>query len=345
MAHPRARSNLIDMRSRPRQPAVPRTSARLPLVIDARDEPGDLAGIAPAHESRWRRLLLQHGAILFRGYDVTQPMALARVIDALDGATIRYLGGISPRRPLYDGIYTSTELPPSVTIPLHSELSYLAAPPRHLWFCCAEPAAERGETMLADTRAIARAMRADIRERLVARGVRYHCSFHGPSRAFAVLERVFDINKSWMAAFETDDRAVVEERCRELGASVRWLPSGRLAIESERPPLVAHPETGERVWLSSVHLFRHNPRALGWVRFALSRLFFLRPETRPQDAHYGDGGTIDLATLDAIQEVLEAQAVAVRWQRGDVLWIDNYLCMHGRAPYRGRRRLLAAMTR
>jgi alpha-ketoglutarate-dependent taurine dioxygenase len=333
------------MRSIPRKPATLRTSASLPLVIDAADEPGDLAQVAAAHEPGLRRLLRRHGALLFRHYDVTTPMAFARVIDALGGNTVRYVGGISPRRPLYDGIYTSTELPPSLTIPLHSELSYLAAPPRHLWFCCAQPAAERGETLLADTRAIARAIRADIRERFVARGVHYHCSFHGPSRAFALLERLFDINKSWMAAFETNDRAVVEERCRELGAHPRWLPSGRLAIETEIPPLVPHPETGEPVWLSSAHLFRHNPRALGWLRFALSRLFFLRPETRTQDACYADGGTIDRATLDAIQDVLDEHTVAVRWQRGDVLWIDNQLCMHGRAPYRGRRRVLAAMTR
>jgi alpha-ketoglutarate-dependent taurine dioxygenase len=345
MARPRDEIEALRMRIRTRRAPSPSPTSQLPLVVDAAQAPGDLASVVAAQSARWRQLLLHHGAILFRGYDIVLPLALSRVIRALHGTTVRYIGGISPRRPLYDGIYTSTELPPSVTIPLHSELSYFELPPRHLWFACAQPAARGGETLLADTRAIARAMPAEIRERFVARGVRYHCSFHGPSLLFSVLERFFNINKSWMDAFETEDRTRVEDRCRELGAAPRWLPSGRLAIETVRPALVPHPESEELVWLSSAHLFRHNPRALGWTRYALSRLFFSRPETRPQDATYADGGIIDRATLDEIQRVIAAEVVPLRWQRGDVLWIDNHLCMHGRKPFRGQRRLLAAMTR
>ena len=71
----------------------------------------------------------------------------------------------------------------------------------------------------------------------------------------------------------------------------------------------------------------------------------MRPETRTQDAHYGDGGEIDLAAIDELVDVMDAETVAVPWQRGDVLWLDNLLCMHGRNPFTGPRRVLAAMTR
>jgi hypothetical protein len=34
----------------------------------------------------------------------------------------------------------------------------------------------------------------------------------------------------------------------------------------------------------------------------------------------------------------------VRWEAGDVLLLDNMLVAHGRAPYRGSRRVLVTMA-
>jgi alpha-ketoglutarate-dependent taurine dioxygenase len=274
---------------------------------------------------------------------VTEPVALSRVIAAAGDTTVRYLGGISPRRSLGSGVYTSTELPSPLPIPLHCELVYLEAPPRRLWFASAIVAQAGGETTLADTRALYRSMAPDIRQQFVERGIRYRASFHGPRALFALVARLKNLNASWMDAFETDDRRVAEARCRQIGARPRWLRSGRLVIETIRPAVLRHPDTGELVWCNSSHLFRHNPRALGWSRYALSRIFFRRM-TRTQDARYADGSTMHLTTLARIQDVLDAHTVAVRWQPGDVLWIDNFLCMHGRAPYQGGRRLLAALS-
>jgi alpha-ketoglutarate-dependent taurine dioxygenase len=319
----------------------------LPFVIRAPTgaSPDDLVALLRAEHERLHQLQLLRGAILFRGFDLTAPPDLTRVIAATGDTAVSYVAGISPRTALGDQVYTSTELPPPAPIPLHSELSYLDTPPRRLWFVCAAPAEAGGETTLADTRAVYRDMPSDIVRRFADRGIRYQFSFHGPSVVFRLVDRFQKVTKSWMEAFETDDRAVVEERCCEIGATPRWLASGRLVIETVRPAVLLHPETGEPLWYNSAHLFRHNPRALGWLRFGLSRVVFFRPDTRTQDAHYGDGGRIDLTTLARIQDVLDGHTVGVRWQRGDALWIDNFACMHGRRPYRGERRLLAALTR
>jgi alpha-ketoglutarate-dependent taurine dioxygenase len=320
--------------------------AVLPLVVRP-TRPSDaeaLASLLREQRPLLMELLLEHGALLFRGFDASEPEDLLRVLEANGGEPMRYFGGISPRRTVAEPVYTATELPPGVHIPLHNELSYLDVYPRHLWFSCSRPAARGGETTLASTRAVLRGIASPVLQRFVERGVRYECSFHGESLFHDLLDRVQKVTKSWMEAFETDDRRLVDQRCREVGATPHWLESGRLVLETHRPAVIDHPITGETVWFNSSHLFHLDPRGLGWSRYLLSRLYELGAEAPTHDATYGDGTPIEHETLVHLYDVLEAETVPVRWQRGDLLWIDNLLCMHGRNPYRGERRLLAALT-
>jgi alpha-ketoglutarate-dependent taurine dioxygenase len=327
-------------------PAAQREVMQLPIVRPQKPAPGpQLPSLIAAERAHLATLQLRHGAILFRGFAVTEPAQLADAIAAAGEAPMRYVGGSSPRTRIGQRVYTSTQLPPQIRIPLHSELAYVNAYPRHLWFCCAVPPAVGGETVLADARQVYRAIDPLVRRRFIARRVRYRCSFHGPSAWFRLLDQVHKVTRSWMEAFETTDAAIAEARCRELGADVHWLASGRLVMEIVRPAAISHPETGEPLWFNFAHLFRLNPRYLGQLRYRLAQLFFVDRETRTQDAHYGDGSEIDGATIDHLFDVLDAQTVSFPWQRGDVLWIDNLLCMHGRNPFRGPRRVLAAMSR
>ncbi len=319
----------------------------LPLTIRARGpaDASDLVAFVAERRDSLHALQLRHGALLFRGFGGIDATAVARLTAAAREATMRYLGGSSPRTNVHDDVYTSTELPPDVRIPLHSELAYTDWFPRHLWFACQTAPLTGGETVLADARQVHAAIDPSVRRRFVERRVRYRCSFHGPSRLFSLVERVQRVTKSWMETFETDDPRQAEARCRELGAQVHWLPSGRLVMELVRPAVMAHPETGETAWFNFAHLFRLNRRYLGWRRYLMAQLFFLRRETRTQDACYGDGGEIEPAVIEHLFDVLEGQTVTFHWQPGDVLWIDNLLCMHGRNPFAGPRRVLAAMTR
>jgi alpha-ketoglutarate-dependent taurine dioxygenase len=314
----------------------------LPLVITP-SHGGGLPSLVHDDHARLTALLLEHGALLFRGFDVADE--LPRVLDAEGATPMSYFGGISPRRAVGESVYTATELPPGVRIPLHNELCYLAAHPRQLWFSCATPALRGGETTLADARAVYRRLDPRVRDRFVERGVRYQCSFHGASVFHDVLDHFQRVTRSWMDAFETADRGVVEARCRAIGATPHWLDSGRLVLETTRPAIVDHPVTGERAWFNSAHLFRINPRGIGWSRYLLSRLYVLLQGASTQDATYGDGTPIEEETLAHLFEVLDAQTVPVRWQRGDVLWVDNLLCMHGRNPYQGQRRVLTALAK
>jgi alpha-ketoglutarate-dependent taurine dioxygenase len=146
----------------------------LPLVIEARDgaSPAELAALVHLEQARLRAQLLENGALLFRGFDVTRPDELSRIIAAAGDTAVRYVAGISPRRQLGEEVYTSTELPPPLPVPLHGELCYLETPPRRLWFASAIVAQAGGETRLADARAVYRSMAPDLRQRFVERGLR-----------------------------------------------------------------------------------------------------------------------------------------------------------------------------
>ena len=55
---------------------------------------------------------------------------------------------------------------------------------------------------------------------------------------------------------------------------------------------------------------------------------------------YCDAGVI----ADAVR-IMEEICVAIPWQVGDVLLLDNRLAMHARRPFEGKRRILASLIR
>jgi alpha-ketoglutarate-dependent taurine dioxygenase len=289
--------------------------------------------------------LLAFGALLFRGFPIHSAEDLGAVQKKL-GDSMRYIGGDSPRTRLTNkaDVYTSTEAMKSIRLPLHNELSYLDVQPRLLWFACLTPAARGGATTIADGRAIARSMDPAIRDRFDRDGVRYTLGYRGPGEPLETLDRWVKIAKSWMDAFETTDRDEVEQHCREMNATFEWQRGGHLAIATNRPATKRHPVTGEVAWFNQAHLFHFNTRYLGRVRYELARAFFNATGLVPHDACFGDGSPLGDDIIDHVFDVLEAHTIPIMWEPGDVLLVDNVLCMHGRESFHGNRKIAVAMS-
>ncbi len=64
----------------------------------------------------------------------------------------------------------------------------------------------------------------------------------------------------------------------------------------------------------------------------------------PRNVYYGDGSVIADADMAAIGEAYEACAVRFRWQKGDVVMLDNMLTAHARDPFDGPRKIVVAMA-
>jgi len=318
----------------------------VPKIVepDAQASPAALVAMLHDRGAELERDLNEHGVVLFRGFAVVTPAELADVVRATGEGTLRYVGGDSPRSSVHADVYTSTETPASFPIVLHNEMSYSEVHPRRLWFCCGMPATEGGETTLADGRAILADLDRRVRDRFEHHGVTYIRALRGKHRLLEAIDRVAKVTRSWMETFETDDREVVARACRAMGATFRFTDEDWLHIETTRPATVLHPVTGQRAWFNQAHLFHLCPRAIGRLRHAAARVFFGLTGAWSHDARFGDGSELERDTLDHVFDVMEAHTLRLRWQRGDVAWIDNLLTMHGRAPFRGERRIFVTMT-
>lgn len=307
---------------------------QLPYIW-AREGAEDLAQVLRNRGDDVIALLLEHGAVLFKGFGIDSIEKFQQSARILPGNAVNYIDGNSPRTKLASNIYTSTEYPPELPISLHNELSYSHAWPERLYFCCIEAPATGGSTLIADSRAILSNLPAGLVDDFVGKGVMYVRNLHGGSGA--------TMGKSWQQTFETESRAAVEQLCKDGAIEYEWKRDGGIRLIQRRPATATHPRTGARVWFNQVDQF-HPSTNPPEVYEALMEIFGDDPLEMPQYGCFGDGTPIPVAALDEVRAVAARQTVAFPWERGDVMVIDNMLTAHGRAPFTGSRRILVTMS-
>jgi alpha-ketoglutarate-dependent taurine dioxygenase len=306
-----------------------RPDSTLPLVLRPKLEEFDLVGWAASNREFIAAKLLEHGGVLFRGFDVGDASRFEEFARVFSPELMDYLDQHTPRTKLSGYVYTSTEYPADQHIPFHSENSKNHVWPLKLWFCCLQPAERGGETPIADNRRVFALLDPALKERFVEKRVMYVRNFGE------------GVGLSWQTAFQTSSRAVVEEYCRGAGMECVWKDEQRLRLRHVCQAVARHPETGEAVWFNQAHLF-HVAGLDAAVRDSMRALF--REEDLPSNAFYGDGTAIEDSVIEDIRAAYAEAAVAFAWQAGDVLMLENMLVAHGRAPYAGPRRVLVAMA-
>jgi hypothetical protein len=118
-------------------------------------------------------LLLERGAVLFRGFDVTSPDDFHGVVASWSPDLLNYTYGSTPRkRSGAEGVYSSTEYPADRSIPQHNEMAYARSWPSHLWFYCHQPSAAGGATPLTDVRELTRRLDPGMVAQFAARTLR-----------------------------------------------------------------------------------------------------------------------------------------------------------------------------
>lgn len=302
-----------------------------PLVYGASAPGVDLDGLLDWCKNNRQALLdslAVHGAILLRGFPIVTDMDFDRLVQAFDLPNFAYVESLSNavRRNRTPRVFTANEAPPSVSIYLHHEMAQTPIYPSRLMFFCEHAAASGGATPLCRSDLLLRALEQERPDFIAAcerLGVRYT----------NVMPATEDVEsgqgRSWRSTLQAQDKSAAEAKLTSLGYSWEWRQDDSLMVTTPVLPAVRTLADGRKVFFNQlIAAFR------GWQDKRNS------PE---KTIRFGDDSPIDAQDMNSTIRIGDALSFDVAWQTGDVALIDNFLVMHGRRPFQGERRVLAAL--
>src|SRR5215471_6423325 len=130
------------------------------LLVDAAD---DGPRWVAEHRDDLRAAVVQHGSLLVRGLELRDAAETEAVFRRL-GSLMTEREAFAPRRRYSDAVYSASKWPPNQHMCMHHELSYAVEPPSLMLFACLVAPTSGGETPLADSPAVLRALPAELVE-------------------------------------------------------------------------------------------------------------------------------------------------------------------------------------
>ena len=288
-------------------------------------------------------LFQSHAAILLRNFPITSRVLLEEYIKTIvpEEKLLDYTGGTSPRKKLGTNIYSSTEMPFFLKIPMHSEMAYRKRFPKKIFFYCETAPSFGGETPIADLKKVYQDIPEQVRAKLQNDGIIYyrHLKNYTLIRKYLSLLNPLIKVGTWQFVFNTHDPKVVDDYCRKNHYGPEWLADGSVILKTRLP---AMNESG--VWFNSFHFFQVHSRI--WGSLMTSAFKFMRILARGLDMSATTGLKVRLSDqeISQIVDAYEKNQVAFKWQEGDLLYLDNTLTAHGRNPYFGKRKILVSLA-
>ncbi|PKA16578.1 TauD/TfdA family dioxygenase [Leptospira haakeii] len=335
----------------------------LPRIYGPGDTNALESGFLPAWISKNKKSieadLLEYGAVLFRGFQISSAQEFEDVALSLDKNLKTDYLGTSPRNKVTQFVHTASELPPHYPIMQHAEMSFLDKPPRKLMFFCAVAPNAHGETPIADLRKIYEDLDPDLLKKFETKGVKYIRKYDGPNASRYNLWKT----KRWDEMFSTKEKKQVEKIAAQQRFQVEWLPEDGLKLTNKQVAVRKHPIAKTKAWHNHSQVFHQDAARLEYAKIlkqqgtirsfilagVLYVLTFLKKklvEPKDQDTNviFGDDSEISVSEIGKVSRTFWKHLSIFSWQKGDVLLIDNYSVSHGRLPFSGPREILVTWT-
>lgn len=112
-------------------------------------------------------------------------------------------------------------------------------------------------------------------------------------------------------------------RAKALGMDMEWLPNGgvKTILGPRGLTKVFDGRKGRKMWFNTL---------VGMYGKEHS------------SAKMADGTEIPKNVVKRCEEIIEEESIQFKWEKGDVLFLDNYALLHGRRPSLPPRRVLVA---
>ncbi|MEO1045484.1 MAG: TauD/TfdA family dioxygenase [Pseudomonadota bacterium] len=307
-----------------------------PSIITAHGhapDTGDPHGLWQAISANVEQQLAQTGAVLLRGFG----FADAHDFDALIAATgwpgFTYAESLSNavRVNVTERVFTANEAPPHVEIHLHHEMAQTPIYPSRLLFFCETAPDKGGATPLCRSDMLFARISETLpgfAEKCQRLGVRYTNIMPGRDDAASGQGR------SWASTLSVANREQAEAKLRVLGYDWHWRDADigsepALRVTTSAMPAIRVLDDG------SISFF--NQLIAAWAGWADT------PGDEPPKLSFGDGSPLDDEDMAKVADMAETVTADCAWQQGDIAILDNYRVMHGRRPFAGERRVLAAL--
>lgn len=330
----------------------------VPMVVASPDASKtaaqSLLDLIAEHHDKIIKRLNQEGAILFRGFACQDIDYFNKAIELCDlGSKCSTKDYAIPRTLLPNEIYTSSDLPGHIPIPLHHEKPRSKTPPNHIYFCCVTPAEQGGGTVFANAAAIWRDMPEKIQNKITEHGVIYKQFFHGESIKQYWLKKILGNHciQRWSRHFGTEDKAFIEKKLRNDKQDWNWINRNNdLIVSSKLPGALIHPLTDQILWFNASEYLNYYSNliygalnTLHFYKYAAAQYLILN-DMLPLVCHYGNGQAFSPDEIADINRVVQKHARVLNWQKGDFMIVDNYTFMHGKEAHQGNRLLYSCMT-
>ncbi|WP_414543165.1 TauD/TfdA family dioxygenase [Nostoc sp. CCY0012] len=241
-------------------------------------------------------LFKSSGVLLFRGFE-TDVNIFKQFSNLLSTDFLDYTGGAFTRRIIDDDKTILSVNDDQFEIKLHGEMYYQKTKPLMLWFFCANPASEAGQTTICDGKEFFEQISVSTKELFSNKKLKFS---------------VYISKDKWQIKYKTDELNKLQEMCINNDMSLKINADKSIYLQYICPAII--------------------PSKCGKYQVFINILLPTK-QLHPEILKFEDDSEIPHDVLTELDEIAERITTEISWKKGDILMIDNTRVMHGRRAF------------